>query len=630
MSNSIIKLLPENVANQIAAGEVIQRPASVLKELMENAVDAGAKNIHVIIKEAGKTLIQVIDDGKGMSEEDAKMCFVRHATSKISSADDLFSIESKGFRGEAMASIASIAHVSLTSKSSESELGTLLEMEGGKEIKYESCQCSKGTSVSVKNIFFNVPARRKFLKSNTVEGKHINEEFTRLALIHPEIAFKLHSNDQEIYHLPLANFKQRIIGVLGKSYQERLVPIAEKTEIINISGFILKPEFAKKSRGEQYFFVNNRFIKHGYFHHAVSQAFEDLISSNSYPSYFISLEVDPKDIDINIHPTKTEVKFAEERSIYAMLKATIKRSLNQHSLAPTLDFNQETSFDTSNITWDGPLTMPEVKVDKNFNPFDSSDSNGSNSSSGRSSYQNSSAFSDQRAKRNQGWESLYDSTKEESNEDTAEEPNNGVHYENEGQQQELTELKGETVAFFKQLKSKYILTENAQGLLIVNQKRAHERVLFEHFTHAFTQKENLIQQLLFPETIEFSPKDMIVVQELIPDLQVLGFDMSLFGKNSIVINGVPADLKDTNPTDLVQGIVEQFNNQSAKLKLENRDLLAANLARKVAVKYGQLLEHEEMKTLCEQLFLCESPFTSPFGKPTLMSYNFSLIDQQLD
>lgn len=647
MSNNLIKLLPDNVANQIAAGEVIQRPASVLKELLENAVDAGAKNIQIIIKDAGRSLIQVIDDGQGMSAIDAELCFVRHATSKIASAEDLFSINSKGFRGEAMASIASVAHVELKTKTEEEELGNLIFLEGGKINTKEYCQTTKGTTVSVKNLFFNIPARRKFLKSNTVEGKHINDEFTRIALIHPEISFKLFIDDQEIYNLPLSNFKQRIIGVFGKNYQERLVPVSEKTEIINISGFILKPEYAKKTRGEQYFFVNKRFIKHGYFHHAVSQAFEGLISPNSFASYFIELEVNPKDIDINIHPTKTEVKFTDERSIYAMLKATINKGLNQHSLAPTLDFDQESSFDTSTITWDKPIKTPEIKVDKTFNPFTFSENEEKERALKKKEISNDwksgSTFKDSRKDNSSGWENLYKGIYSEeaeqqstaykndsSNEDLDDNFNavqeNG--FESFAEQSKLN-IEEEKERFYKQLQRKYILTENKQGILIINQKRAHQRVLFEHFTNAFDQKENYVQQLLFPETIDFSAKEMILLNELLPDLKILGFDISLFGKNSIVVNGIPADLKEVNAKDLIESLIQQFTDDHSKLKLSTRELLSVKMAQKLAVKYGQVLQNEELKNLCEQLFLCNQPLTSPTGKPTLINYNFNLIDKQL-
>jgi len=636
MSNSVIKLLSDNVANQIAAGEVIQRPASVLKELMENAVDAKATSIQVIIKEAGKTLIQVIDNGGGMSPDDAKLCFQRHATSKIKSADDLFQLDSKGFRGEALASIASIAHVELKTKLSTDDssdgstdgstdgLGTSIKIEGGKITEETSCSHENGSSLSVKNLFFNVPARRKFLKSNNVEGRHINDEFTRVALSHPEISFTLHINDQLIYKLSNGTFQQRIIAVFGKNYKEKLVPIQEETDFITLSGFIVKPEYCKKTRGEQFFFANNRFIKHNYFHHAINQAYEDLIPNNSHPSYFVHLDVSPEDIDVNIHPTKTEIKFSDERSIYAIIKTVVQRSLNRHSLAPTLDFERETSFDTPTIKWDTPIKSPEIKVDKNYNPFDT-DKKTSNWSSG-------SSFKVDRTERNSSWEKLYEDNND-SNDQVEDSGNERESYElednTEGKQEHIFNDETSGTILYRQFKKKYILTENESGILIINQKRAHERILFEHFLSLFENQQPTSQQLLFPETIDVAPKDMATMEALIPDLTAIGFDINSFGKNAFVVNGLPSDIGDHSAKDLIENLLQQFNDDRSKLKLSQREKLAINMAKKMSIKYGQKMEMEEIKTLCEQLFLCEQPLTSPTGKPTLISYNLSLIDKQL-
>lgn len=628
MSSSVIKLLPDNVANQIAAGEVIQRPASVLKELMENAVDAGATHIQVIVKEAGKSLIQVIDNGTGMNDEDAKLCFLRHATSKIKQADDLFELNSKGFRGEALASIASIAHVELKTKTAEADLGQLIKIEGGEISEEISCSQETGTSFSVKNLFFNVPARRKFLKSNNVEGRHINDEFTRIALTHPEINFTLHVNDQLIYKLGVSNFQQRIIAVFGKNYKEKLVPIEEETDFISLSGYIVKPEFCKKSRGEQFFFANKRFIKHNYFHHAIKQAYEDLIPQNSHPSYFIHLKVNPQDIDVNIHPTKTEIKFSDERSIYAIIKTVVQRSLNRHSLAPTLDFERETSFDTPVVNWDKPIKTPEIKVDKNYNPFNTSDSSSNNWSKGGS-------FKVDKTERNASWEKLYEDDHNPSGQaedsGTSETVNNTSEpfIETTPSQEKISYEGHAEVGFYKQLKNKYLLTENEGGILIINQKRAHERVLFEHFLNLFDEQQVSSQQLLFPETIEVPAKDMSIMEALLPDLIKLGFDISLFGKNTFVVNGLPSDIHNHSAKDLVEDLLTQFNEDVTNLKLSQREKLAVSMAKKMAIKYGQKMETEEVKTLCEQLFLCEYPLTSPTGKPTLISYNLSLIDKQL-
>jgi DNA mismatch repair protein MutL len=631
MSSNVIKLLPDNVANQIAAGEVIQRPASVLKELMENAVDAGATNIQIIVKEAGKSLIQVIDNGSGMNTEDARLCFQRHATSKIKKADDLFQLSSKGFRGEALASIASIAHVELKTKQADAELGQFIKVEGGNFTEETSCNQDTGTSFSVKNLFFNVPARRKFLKSNNVEGRHINDEFTRIALTHPEISFTLHTNDQLVYKLSPGKFNQRIIAVFGKSFKEKLVPIEEETDFITLTGFIVKPEFSKKSRGEQFFFANNRFIKHNYFHHAVTQAYEDLIPHKSHPSYFIHLKVNPQDIDVNIHPTKTEIKFSDERSIYAIIKTVVQRSLNRHSLAPTLDFERETSFDTPVVNWDQPPKSPEIKVDKTYNPFDTAKSADNWSKGG--------SFKVERTERNSSWENLYKNDDNESSqlEEPASNSFSSQRSQNEGAvnisssaiQEKIFNDGAAVLPIYKQLKNKYLLTENDGGILIINQKRAHERVLFEHFLNLFDDQQVSSQQLLFPETIEVPAKDMSIMEALLPDLASLGFDISLFGAEAYVVNGIPSDLENYNAKDLIEDLINQFKHESSKLKLTQREKLAISMAKKMAVKYGQAMEAEEVKTLCEQLFLCEQPLTSPTGKPTLISYNLSLIDKQI-
>lgn len=616
MSDHSIHLLPPHVTNQIAAGEVIQRPANVLKELMENAVDAGANQIQVLIKDGGKTLIQVIDNGSGMNELDAELCFERHATSKLSKVEDLFNIGTKGFRGEAMASIASIAHVELKTKKANAELGTSISLEGGKIINKESCQAETGTNVSVKNLFFNVPARRKFLKSDAVETKHLLDEFTRVALIHHDVQFSLYQDNTETYQLPPSNFKQRIIALFGKSFRERLVPIEEETDIIKISGFIVKPDHAKKTRGEQFFFANNRFIKHGYFHHAVSNCFEDLISAGAHPSYFIKLEVNPQEIDLNIHPTKIEVKFSEERFIYAILTAAIKKALNQYNLAPTLDFNQENSFDSTPINWDKPIQTPEIKVDKSFNPFKSNENQ---------SWSKGEQF--QRKRNNEDWEKLY---KQDQSDESSNLLNDYMVPEDSTQTMifEESEL-SESEKFYQQLQSKYILTEDKSGLIIINQKRAHERILFEHFIHAFQEKHNSSQQLLFPESIEFSPKEAVILEELLPDLQKLGFDINLFGKNTYVINGVPSDLKDNDSKELIENVVSNYQEETGKTGWDLRTKLAKALAQKLAIRSGQKLVYEEMKTLCEQLFLCENPLSSPSGKPILSTYPFKMIDKQL-
>lgn len=624
MSKGIIQLLPEVVANQIAAGEVIQRPASVVKELLENSIDAGADKIRLNIKDAGKTLIQIIDNGSGMNDSDAKACFLRHATSKITSADDLFSISTKGFRGEALASIASIAHVQLKTKMEENEMGTEVEMEGGKVIASQACQSSKGTQISVKNLFYNVPARRKFLKSDSIENRHILDEFIRVALIHPEISLVLTLNDKEEYHLTKGNFKQRIIALFGKNYNDKLVPVEETTDIVHIQGFILKPEYSKKTRGEQFFFANKRFIKHAYLHHAISDSFADLIPDNSFPSYFIEILVNPANIDVNIHPTKTEIKFLDEKSIYAILKATIKKSLNQYSVAPTLDFNRETSFDTP-LKKGEPIKIPEIKINREYNPFSKPSVSGNDSSVWEKS--SLSGYKKSENKGAQPWEKLYDSEVSKTSSDYT----NSI-FEKDAKQESVfsNEENNHTPSFFKQIKLQYILSENSKGLILIDQKRAHERVLFEHFLNELAKqdKKPQIQQLLFPETIELNSIENTLIEAMLPDLLNLGFDISLFGKNTYVINGIPSEFQQVNPKVILEELLEDYQFQKDKSKLNPHEILAKNLAKNMAIKYGQELQKEEMQTLYEQLFLCSAPLLSPSGYPTILQLSYSDLEKR--
>ena len=611
-TNGKIQLLSPQVANQIAAGEVIQRPANVLKELLENSVDAGATAIQILLKDGGKTLIQVVDNGSGMNEKDALACFERHATSKITSAEDLFNISTKGFRGEAMASIASIAHIELKTRTVDQELAHAVTIEGGKVKLAESCQHPEGTNAAVKHLFYNVPARRKFLKSDAVETKHLLEEFSRVALIHPHIHFTLHQDDEESYNLPPGTFKHRIIGLFGKNYREKLVPIEEKTDIIRITGFILKPESCKKSRGEQFFFANGRFVKHSYFHHAIANCFEGLLASGAYPSYFIQLEVDPKEVDVNIHPTKIEVKFTEERSIYAILTATVRKALNQYHLTPTLDFDQETSFNHIPFTSSDAPKEPEIKVDKNFNPFKSQE---------ESQWKKGSSF--EKRTHPAGWEKLYedDTGKNDAGQPiiVAEEENDPLFKPNEIQ---------EKSRFFQQLQKRYILTEDQQGLIIVNQRRAHERVLFDHFCNAFEQKTNSSQQLLFPEVLEFPSKDFVLLKSLLPDLEQLGFRLHEFGKSTVQITAVPADLSEADSKSLIEEVLAQYQVEQ-KGNSTIRDNLAKALSQKLAIRQGHELLPEEMETLVVQLMACKNPYSTPSGKPIYSTYPYNLIDRQL-
>jgi len=488
----IIQLLPEHVANQIAAGEVIGRPASAVKEMLENALDSGATNIKLYIKDSGKTLLQVVDNGCGMSEADARMSFERHATSKINKADDLFAIKTMGFRGEAMASLAAIAHVEMKSKLTEKELGTHIIIEGSQVKKQEDCSCANGTSISIKNLFYNVPARRNFLKSDKVETRHIIEQFSRIALANPDINMSLHLDDVEYFHLEKSNKRQRIVNVTGAKSNQKLVPIQEQTTLVNISGFIGKPEFCKRTRGEQYFFVNNRFIKSPYLHHAVKKAYDGLIPDNYFPSYFLYLDIDPKLIDINIHPTKTEIKFEDERSIYAIIRSAVKHSLGKYNVAPTIDFNLETSFDIPVMEKGKGYTQPKVKVDTNFNPFEKE--------------KPTEIFS---------WGDIVEKANIQQEIE--------VDWTQEVQEKQLL-----------QIKNQFILLEGKGELLIIHQQRAHERVLFEYYQDLLENKKVESQQLAFPFNITFSNSDYLLITQLEEPLHNLGFSFKL-KDNSIEI-----------------------------------------------------------------------------------------------
>ena len=582
--SDIIKLLPDSVANQIAAGEVVQRPASVVKELLENAIDSGATVIQMIVKDAGKTLIQVIDNGKGMSDTDARMSFARHATSKISKADDLFCILTKGFRGEALASIAAIAHVDLKSKQAQNELGTHIRMEGSTFVDQQVCAAAEGTSMSVKNLFFNVPARRKFLKSDSVEIRHIIDEFQRVALIHPEIAFSYHNNEDEIYHLEKGSFRQRIVALFGASYNQRLVPVEEDNNtIVKVSGYIGKPEFAKKTRGEQFFFVNGRFIKNNYLNHAVSNAYDELLGRDSFASYFIVLEVDPSSIDINIHPTKTEIKFEDEKSVYAIVRASVKQALSKYSVAPSLDFERETLFDNALEPNRGDfIPAPTIKVDPNYNPFKE-------------------AVRPATRENQTQWAEMY---QKEVPQQFIPEP------------VKLFETATNDSGFYHQFRKKYIISSFDDGLLVIDQHRAHKRILYEYFVDLLKNNKGASQQILFPESIEMHPADFQLMKELEDDFIKIGFDISEFGKNTFVVNGLPADIADVSPKVLLEGLLEEFKQQKTQ-KIDQRDQLAKSMANQTCIKAGQALSREEMQTLVSELFLCEKPTVDPNGNATL-------------
>jgi DNA mismatch repair protein MutL len=616
----IIKLLPDAVANQIAAGEVVQRPASAVKELLENAIDSGADKIRLIIKDAGKALIQVIDNGCGMSATDARMCFERHATSKINKAEDLFAIRTMGFRGEAMASIAAIAQVELKTKRHEDELGSCLNIEASEVINQEVCSAPNGSSVCVKNLFYNIPARRNFLKSNPVETRHIIDEFQRVALAHPNVFFTLHHDEQEVYHLPIAPLKQRIIHLLGNNYNERLVPVDEETSIIQVKGFIGKPAFAKKTRGDQFFFVNNRFIKDGYLNHAVMIAYEQLLPDDCFPLYVLFIEIDPAKIDINVHPTKTEIKYQDEKAIYAIIRSAVKRSLGKYNITPSLDFNQETAFDglISSVPIED-LKVPSVNFNPDFNPFTEE-----KKADREIPYLRN--LNDTRQGIPKNWETLYEINQQptvlQSSFDM--ETEKKLQINNAG-----VDTLGSRMVF--QLHQKYIITQIKNGLILVDQQAAHERVLYERFLKQLDQNKGASQQSLFPQTLTLSTTDFALANELLPYLHALGFQIRDFGKNTLVVEGVPADIPENNDlATMLEELIEGFKNNHTVLKLDKRDNLARTLAKNASIKAGTKLELAEMNDLVDQLFACEMPNAAVSGKQIIVKITLDELAERFN
>ncbi|REE79948.1 DNA mismatch repair protein MutL [Lutibacter oceani] len=602
--SDIIQLLPDHVANQIAAGEVVQRPASVVKELLENAIDANATDIKLIIKEAGKILIQVIDNGKGMSQTDARLSFERHATSKIKKAEDLFNLHTKGFRGEALASIAAIAHVDLKTKQAATDLGTYIKIEGSTIISQENTATSNGTSIAVKNLFYNIPARRNFLKSNTIETRHIVNEFQRVALAHPQISFTFYHNENEIYNLISSNLRQRIVAILGKKTNEKLVPIKEVTDVVEINGFVTKPEFAKKKRGEQFFFVNDRFIKNAYLNHAVTSAFESLLSGGYYPTYFLFLKVPTKSIDINIHPTKTEIKFDDEKTLYAILRSTIKHSLGQYNVAPVLDFERSASFDTPYGYKDKKSTTPRVQVDPNFNPF-------------KSEEQRSIQFPYKREKTAQ-WESLYTGLDIQNIEVESETVNTSL----------FSEEKPNSKTY--QIHNKYIVSSIKSGIVYINQHLAHQRVLYEEFLENITVKEAMSQQLLFPLEISFSKSDISLIKEIKEDLESVGFLFDSILDDTIVVKGIPVNITESQITIIIEQLLEDIKNDIPDASFSQLDIMAKSLAKSLAIKTGSKLDLKEQEELVNKLFSCKQPDLSPFGKTTFVTINIDEIDKKFN
>jgi DNA mismatch repair protein MutL len=613
--SDIIQLLPDSVANQIAAGEVVQRPASAVKELMENALDAGSTAIKLIVKDAGKTLIQVIDNGSGMSETDARMSFERHATSKIRKAEDLFSIRTMGFRGEALASIAAIAQVEMKTRQADKELGVCIEIEGSEVKTQEACSAPTGTSISIKNLFYNIPARRNFLKTDTVELRHIIDEFQRVAIPNPSIAFTFHSNSTEVFHLEAGSLKQRLMGIFGASYNSRLVPVEENTGVVMINGFIIKPEFAKKTRGEQFFFLNKRFIKNPYLHHAVQSAFEQLLPSDSFASYFLMLEVDPKTIDINIHPTKTEVKFEDEKLIYAFLRSAVKKSLGQFNIAPSLDFDQEAHLYNMPLKpADGIYRQPTIKVDPNFNPF-------KNDRADTPKYA-AQPVSERERSNKDNWERMYQHNPYIELDSKEPEQQQTIHTDWDS---ELHESNKKTVY---QLHNKYILSHIKTGFMVIDQQGAHERILYERIFESFEKSKAASQQELFPKTVEFNASDFELIKELQGEIQLMGFDIREFGKNMFVIQGIPADMTQHDPAVLLEGLIENYKQNLQELRSDRRENLARSMARNMAIKSGKSLTQEEMNNLIDELFACKMPYNTPAGKPTISTFSIDDLDKR--
>ncbi|QTD38124.1 DNA mismatch repair endonuclease MutL [Polaribacter batillariae] len=598
--SDIIQLLPDHVANQIAAGEVVQRPASVVKELLENAIDAGATNITLLLKDAGKTLIQVIDNGKGMSATDARMCFERHATSKIQKAEDLFNLCTKGFRGEALASIAAIAHVELKTKQKNEELGTCIKIEGSKVVSQDFISTSEGTSLAVKNLFYNIPARRNFLKSDTVETRHIIDEFQRVALAHPNITFLLHHNNNEIYHLKNSNLRKRIVAVFGAKMNEKLVPINENTDILKIDGFVAKPEFSKRKRGEQFFFVNDRFIKSSYLNHAVVNAFDGLLEQGSHPSYFLYLTVPTSSIDINIHPTKTEIKFDNEKALYAMLRATVKHSLGQYNVAPVLDFNRDANLDVPyHFKSNGKTaSVPKISVDPDFNPF-------------KEEKQEGIRFPYKKEKTNQSWQSLYTSV--ETEEKTPQE--NLFEHQEEAKTQKTF-----------QIQRKYVLSSIKSGVVLINQTLAHQRVLYEQFLESITIKEANSQQLLFPVKIAFSSAEIEMIYTIKNELENAGFSFDEFTKESVTIKGIPVSVTESKITIILEELLNDIDLEVPDASFSHFDVMAKSFAKTLSIKTGTLLSEKEQEGLVNDLFSCKEPTISPFGKATFKTLTLHEID----
>ena len=587
----VIKLLPDSVANQIAAGEVIQRPASAVKELMENSLDAGATQIDLVVKDAGKALIMVVDNGCGMSETDARLCFERHATSKISKAEDLFSIRTMGFRGEALASIAAIAQVELKTRRKEDEVGVKIVNEGSVVKEQTLAPMAVGTTFTVKNLFFNVPARRNFLKSPAAEMRHVVEEFTRVTLMNPEVGFTLTSDGKELYHLYPGNLKQRIMGLFGNNYDGKLLPVNQDTDRVSIHGYIVKAEFAKKTRGEQYFFVNKRFIKHPYLHHAIENAFMEMIPQDSFPGYFLDIEVDPADIDVNIHPTKTEVNFLDVKLVYAILHAAVRKAIGQNNLSPMIDFDEPTNlgFDFGEVVKSSnPIVQPTVPVNPSYNPF-------------RQHQEPSKPAGD--------WRLLYGDRTDEA--------------------PKTTSSNTEDKAKYIQFNQSFIITTVKSGLLVIDQHLAHYRILFEKFLKEMETDTGHSQQELFPQPFTLSANDASVLREMLPELQRLGFALEQVNPTTFMINGTPADLAGSNPAELLEKMLDNYKINRSDLQLDRKLSLAKTMASQLSIKTQTPLSELEMQNIADQLFGCSVAEIAPDGKKIYTILTLDELTQRL-
>lgn len=587
----IIHQLPDAIANQIAAGEVVQRPASVVKELMENSIDAGATRVQVIIKEAGRALIQVIDNGSGMSETDARMSLERHATSKIRLAEDLFTLRTMGFRGEALASIAAVSQFEMKTRLGEKELGSLLVVEGSEVRRQEPVASEKGTSIAVKNLFYNIPARRNFLKSNPVEMRHNVEDFQRIALAHPEIAFELTHGDERLYDLEPSNLAQRIVGLFGKNYQQQLAPCKEETDLVKVSGFVGKPDSAKRTRGEQFIFVNDRFIRNNYLNHAVVGAYENLLPEGTFPFYVLFISIDPRHIDVNVHPTKTEIKFDDERAVYAVVRAAVRQALGVHNLTPALDYSVDINL--VNKLSQAQALSHEQYLDEQLG-----------TGLQRSNLKN--------------WEKLF----EEERTGTS-----VLFGQAEAARDERTvtaHSSAGTPVF--QLRSGYLIRPASNGVMIIHAEAAHERILYEQFLRKMKDRSAATVQSLFPQQVTFSTADYTLIMEMENEIRALGFQFEVFGKNTLVVTGMPAEAAGRGEKEMFEGLVEQFKQNQAALSVPLEDNLARALARRAAVKLGQPLPQEEMASLVDRLFSCHNPNYSPDGRTTFFIFETSKIE----